>query len=85
MGDVLTIMRIMPTGVETDLKKVAAEINNIKPKPHSIEEKPLAFGIKFLEVKFVTPDKEGGTDAIEDAIRKIKGVENVEVTGLTLI
>jgi translation elongation factor aEF-1 beta len=83
MGDVLSIIRVMPTDPEVDLKKVAAEIQKLKPRV--IEEKPVAFGIKCLEVRFVRPDKEGGTDALEDQMRKIKGVESVEVTGVTLV
>lgn len=84
MGDVLSIIRVMPTGTDVDLKKLADEIKH-KFSPRVIEEKPVAFGIKCLEVKFVRPDKEGGTDAIEDGIRKLHGVESVEVTGVTLI
>lgn len=79
----MSIIRVMPTGVEVDLKKVAAEIKKLKP--HSIEEKPVAFGIRCLEVKFIRPDAGGGTDALEDEMRAIKGVESVEVTGVTLI
>ncbi len=83
MGDVLSIIRVMPTGTDVDLKKVAAEIQKLSPR--MIEEKPVAFGIKCLEVRFIRPDKEGGTDALEDQMRKIPGVESVEVTGVTLI
>ncbi len=83
MGDVLSIIRVMPTGTDVDLKKVAAEIQKLKP--HSITEHPFAFGLKYLEVKFVRPDSEGGTDALEDQMRKMHGVESVEVTGVTLI
>lgn len=83
MGDVLSIIRVMPTGVEVDLKQVADEIQKLKP--HSIVEKPVAFGIRCLEVKFIRPDAGGGTDALEDQMRKINGVESVEVTGVTLI
>lgn len=83
MGDVLSTIRVMPTGVETDLKRVAAEIQKLKP--YSITEKPVAFGLKCLEVQFIRPDSEGGTDALEDRIGKIFGVESVEVTGVTLI
>lgn len=83
MGDVLSIMRVMPTGTDVDLKKLSAEIQ--KMKPNSVAEKPVAFGIKCLEVSFIKPDSSGGTDELEDAIRKMHGVESVEVTGVTLI
>jgi len=84
MGDVLSIIRVMPTGTDVDMKKLAEEIKH-KFNPRVIDEKPIAFGINCLIVKFVRPDKEGGTDAIEDAMRKMHGVESVEVTGVTLI
>lgn len=83
MGDVLSIIRVMPTGTDVDLKKVEAEIQKLRP--HAVTEKPVAFGIKCLEVAFIRPDAEGGTDALEDKMRAIKGVESVEVTGVTLI
>jgi elongation factor 1-beta len=83
MGDVLSSIKVMPTGPDTDLKKVAEEIQKLEP--HAIEEKPVAFGIKCLEVQFIRPDSEGGTDALEEKIRAIEGVESAEVTGVTLL
>lgn len=73
----------MPTGTDVDLKKVTAEIQKLKPR--LVTEHPFAFGLTYLEVKFIRPDSEGGTDALEDQMRKIHGVESVEVTGVTLI
>ncbi len=83
MGDVLSVIKVMPTGPDVDLGKVKEEIEKLEP--HAVEEKPVAFGIKCLEVQFVRPDSEGGTDELEDKMRSIEGVESVEVTGVTLI
>jgi len=83
MGDVLSTIKVMPTGVDVDLNKISSEVEKLNPR--SIEEKPVAFGIKCLEVQFLRPDSEGGTDELEDQIRKIEGVESVDVIGVTLV
>jgi elongation factor 1-beta len=83
MGDVLSTIKVMPTGPDVDLGKVSEEIQKLEP--HAIDEKPVAFGIKALEVQFIKPDSEGGTEELEGKIKGIDGVESVEVTGVTLI
>ena len=83
MGDVLSVIKVMPTGPDVDLGKVAEEIQKLEP--HAIEEKPVAFGIKCLEVQFIKPDSSGGTDELEEKMRAIDGVESVECTGVTLL
>lgn len=83
MGDVLSTIKVMPTGVDVDLERIKSEIERLEP--HAVEEKPVAFGIKCLEVQFIRPDSEGGTEELEDRMRAIEGVESVEVTGVTLI
>ena len=84
MGDVLSVIKVMPTGPDVDLGKVKEEITKLAD-PHAMEEKPVAFGIKCLEVQVIKPDSEGGTDELEDKMRGIDGVESVEVTGVTLL
>ncbi len=83
MGDVLSVIRVMPTGVGVDMNKLKAEIQKLKP--YGAVEKPVAFGLKCLEVQFIRPDSEGGTDALEDQMRKIEGVESVDVIAVTLV
>ena len=83
MGDVLSIIKVMPTGPDADMGKIAEEIQNLDP--HAIDEKPVAFGIKCLEVQFIRADSSGGTDELEDKMRAIEGVESVEVTAVTLL
>ena len=73
----------MPTGTDVDLSLVAKEIEKLSP--HAIAEKPVAFGIKCLEIQFIREDKDGGTDELENTIKAIPGVESVEVTGVTLL
>ncbi len=83
MGDVLSTIRLMPSGTDVDLDKIKSEVEKLNP--HSVEKKPVAFGLSALDVQFVRPDSEGGTDELEEKMRAIDGVESVEVTGVTLL
>jgi len=83
MGDVLSVIRVMPTGPDVDLDRLQAKIEELEP--HTIAKKPVAFGLNCLEVQFIRPDSEGGTDKLEEKIRAMEGVQSVEVTGVTLI
>jgi elongation factor 1-beta len=83
--NVVVNMKIMPEGVETDLKKIAEEIRKLesdKCKIHSMDEKPIAFGLISLEANLLFNDKQGGIEEIQEKIHKIQGVNEAEVTGL---
>jgi len=88
MGDVLATFRIMPEGVEVDLGKLRKTIahsvgENIKIQ--GMVEKPFAFGLKAIELAVILADMEGGTEKLEETIRKLEGVQSVENTGVTLV
>jgi len=82
MADVVVTMRIMGASPETDLKAVDKEVRSIIEKnagkgAYQSREEPVAFGIKALIVSFVMPEEGGKTDAIENEIQAIEGVESV--------
>ena len=75
-------VRIMPTGVEINLEEIRKSVEKIVAKHgklNSSEIKPIAFGLKALEVMLLLNDKEGGMEEIEAQIAKIKGVNSVEI------
>jgi len=81
-------LRIMPEGVEVDLNKIKAELEPIVKdygKVYSAEEKPIAFGLKSLDIIVLLNDKKGGTDEIQAAISKLPGVSEVDITNMTLV
>jgi elongation factor 1-beta len=83
--NVVASMRIMPTDIDVDLTKIAEEVKKLageKCAIHSMQVKPIAFGLKALEINLLLNDKKGGMDDVESAIRKIKGVGEAEVTSL---
>ena len=83
MGSVIVTFRVMPEGVETDLDAIQkAIIKEISPQRMQII--PIAFGINAIQVIKLVEDKEGELDKVTDKIKKIKGVQEVEVVDLTL-
>jgi elongation factor 1-beta len=85
MGEVAAKIRIMPTGMDVDLKKLMEELTKVIPAGahlHGFSEEPVAFGLKALMVVVKVGDLEGGTEKVEEAFGKVKGVENVSVEEL---
>jgi len=81
MGDVAIRFRVMPEGADADMAKIKAELKHLGAR--DIQERPVAFGIKFLDVLFVMPDEEG--QSVEEKIRAIEGVGSVETESITLL
>ena len=85
MGEVAAKIRIMPTDMGVDLNKLKDELTMVVPKGarlHGFSEEPVAFGLKALMVVVKVGDLEGGTEKVEEAFGKVKGVENVSVEEL---
>ncbi len=82
MGKVVVVMRVMPE----DPDKFEAMKARVKEtvKAEKIEEEPIAFGLKALKVTVVTSDEEG-SGPIEEKIRSIPGVSDVQVVDLGLL
>lgn len=73
----------MPESVDTDLNTLENSV--IKEiKPQRLQRIPIAFGINAIQIIKLVEDKEGELDKITEKIKKIKGVQEVEVTDLTL-
>ncbi len=88
MGEVGIIYKVMPDGPEIDLEVLKKNISDVIPqnaKLNKIEEKPVAFGLKALEVQIIINDREGGAEEIEQALNKIENVQSVEVLQLGLL
>ena len=51
----------------------------------SVEVKPLAFGLKFVQIHVVMNDGEGLADALEGKISQISGVGEIEVLSMGLL
>ena len=82
MGKVILELRVMPKDVEIDLEKIEKEIVE-KVKPEKIEKEPIAFGLVAIKITKVVEEVEGVVEKLENEIRGIEGVGEVEVINLT--
>ncbi|MDE1873802.1 MAG: hypothetical protein KGI04_01630 [Candidatus Micrarchaeota archaeon] len=75
MGEVAVLFRVYAEeGKEESVRK--AIVDTLKPKGSQLEE--VAFGIKTVKVLFVHDDSTGSS-VIEEEIRKVPGVKEVEI------
>ena len=75
----------MPESPETDLSKIETEaLKHIREfageRETKISIEPVAFGLKSLNIIFVMDETLGSTEALENDISSVKGVQSVEVT-----
>jgi elongation factor 1-beta len=82
MGQVAVLFRLMPQGVETDLKAVAEGVRSAVPKGVAIrgmQIRDVAYGLRTLLVSVVMDDAGGILESTEHALAKLPHVESVEV------
>lgn len=83
MARVVVAVRVFPSGVEVDRNDLLERIRASLPQDYSLvgnNEIPIAFGYKALRILVTMPEEtEGGTDELENALRGVEGVDEVEV------
>lgn len=80
--NVVAKVRVMPSGVDVDIDEIKVKVEEIVGdygKIHSLNVKPVAFGLNCLEGAFLLSDSEGGLEEIEEKISTIEGVSDFTV------
>ncbi len=86
MADVLVTFKVMPEEAGMDMDKLSSAIRNLDGfKINDIKKNPIAFGLVALEPSFIVDDGEGGTDILEEKLKNIEGIREVEVSEVTLV
>ena len=86
MARLVARIRIMPADAESNLDSVLNSMKHSMPqgmdmKGHAIE--PIAFGLKAIVGDFLLDDAEGQMDRLEDFIKKVEGVGEIEVMNIS--
>jgi elongation factor 1-beta len=86
MARLVVRIRILPAEVESNLENVVESIKKSLPtgmdmKSSSME--PIAFGLKAILGDFLLDDAEGQMDKLEESIKSIEGVGQIEVTNIS--
>lgn len=83
MAQVVVTLKIMPESPKTDLKAIEKKatklIAEFKGEVGKVEQVPVAFGIKSLNLFFVMDEDIGSTEALENDVKQIEGVNSVDV------
>lgn len=82
MSEVMVTFRIMPAESDTDLSRIESEVKS-KVNVKKMEREPIAFGLSAIKAIVFIMDAEGAVDKVEEDLRKIDGVGEVEVTEMT--
>ena len=82
MGKVAIILRVMPEDPD-NVDAIVEKINELKPNTVDIED--IGFGIRAVKVSFIVPDTGGASDKVEEDLKNIPGVSEVDTLSVDLI
>lgn len=83
--DLIVVFRLNPEGAEVDVQKLGElaleTVKKVAPdsKVQNIEFKPIAFGLKSVNVTVLMSDGAGGPDELEEAFGSLEGVGSASV------
>jgi len=86
MARLVARIRILPADAESNLDGVVRSLKSSMPegmemKGHAME--PIAFGLNAIVGDFLLDDAEGQMDRLEESIKGVEGVGQIEVTNIS--
>ena len=87
MAEVIVEMRVTlensDVAPETTEEKIKEIITSDEGRVQKSEIIPYVFGLKAINISFILPEKDGGTDEIETQIKNTENVGNLEILHLS--
>lgn len=86
MARLVVRIRILPAEAESNLEEVVELIGKSVPEGMELKSssmEPIAFGLKAIIGDFLLDDAEGQMDKLEESIKKVDGVGEIEVMNIS--
>ena len=85
MANAIATLKVMPTSPEVDLETKKEEIlgkikETVGDTETKTEIKPVAFGLKSLEIIFVMDESLGSPDNIASDVAEMEEIQSAEIT-----
>ncbi len=86
MGTVAITFRVMPEGLDVDFDDLRDRVRKtLGASFRSMEEAPVAFGLRAILAVAMIDDLSGGSEQLEQDLATIPGVGSVETVDVTLV
>lgn len=85
MAKVVAQVKIFPTETTVDLGELRKKIEKALPPDTSVarfDEEPIAFGLVALVARVVMPEEEGRMDKVEEALKSVENVGEIQVVNV---
>jgi elongation factor 1-beta len=86
MARLIVRIKVMPADAETSLDDVIESLKKSVPSGMEIKQyakEPIAFGLYAIIGDFMLDDSEGQMDQLENAIKGVRGVGEIEVMNIS--
>ncbi|HEY7508577.1 MAG TPA: elongation factor 1-beta [Nitrososphaera sp.] len=86
MARLVARIKILPADADTNIDSVVQSLKGSIPQGMELKghaKEPLAFGLNAVVGDFMLDDAEGQMDKLEDAIRGVSGVGEIEVMNIS--
>ncbi|HEX2106882.1 MAG TPA: elongation factor 1-beta [Nitrososphaera sp.] len=86
MARLVVRIRILPAEAESNLEEVVEIMRKSVPEGMELKSssmEPIAFGLKAIIGDFLLDDAEGQMDKLEESIKRVQGVGEIEVMNIS--
>ena len=85
MARVIAQIKIFPTETTVDLAELRKRVEKALPPGATVakfDEEPIAFGLVALVASVAMPEAEGQMDRVEDALKSVENVGEIQVVNV---